>query len=123
MLGELSSGILKLNFEPINLFLFSEMVPFEEFRFDLFITISNRSSDLEQINVGDVVISLPSKVFLTKVSGQLWSNQLKVFLTLTITLLSYQQPSLGLDEIHHQSFQGFIQNIAKIFRRHRQFGL
>ena len=61
MFGELSSGILKLYFEPINLFLFGEMVvPFVEFRFDNVVSFSNRPSDLEQINVGNVVVSLPS---------------------------------------------------------------
>lgn len=95
------------------------MVSLEELALDLVVVGGHRSSDLQQVDMRDVIIPLPSEILLPEVSSQLRGNQLQILLTLTIRLLTSQQPPLRLYEVHHESFQGLIEYISEVFGRHR----
>lgn len=66
------------------------MVSLEELALDLVVVGGHRSSDLQQVDMRDVVIPLPAKVLLSEVSSQLRGNQLQILLALTIGFLASQ---------------------------------
>lgn len=60
------------------------MVSLEELDLDLVVVSSYGPADLEEVDMRNVVISLPSQVFLSEVSGQFRCDQLQIFLALAI---------------------------------------
>ena len=87
------------------------MVSLYQLLLNLYIAIRNRPTNLQQIQMRNVVVLLTTDVLLTEESSQLRSDQLKVLLALTVRLLTCQNTLLGLDKVHHQPLQRLVQNL------------